>query len=70
MDSKLFFEEVKLLKSLMAQTKKQNTFSNRYKVKKQRKIVMKIIKRAAQTQADIAYKQAYDLYFNFLTSNL
>lgn len=70
MDSKLFFEEVRLLKSLMAQVKLQNTFSNRRKVKKQRKIVMKIIKRAAQAQADIAYKQAYDLYFNFLTSNL
>ncbi len=70
MDSKLFFEEVRLLKSLMAQVELQNTFSNRRKVKKQRKIVMKIIKRAAQAQADIAYKQAYDLYFNFLTSNL
>lgn len=70
MDSKLFFEEVRLLKSLMAQTKQQNTFSNRRKVKKQHKIVMKIIKRAAQAQAEIAYKQAYDLYFNFLTSNL
>lgn len=70
MDSKLFFEEVRLLRSLMVQVELQNTFSNRRKVKKQRKIVMKIIKRAAQAQADIAYEQAYDLYFNFLTSNL
>lgn len=70
MDNKLFFTEVGRLKSLKEQTQEVNSFSNRRKLRKQRKVVIKMIERAAKEQANIAYNQAYDLYLNFLTSNL
>ncbi len=70
MDNKLFFTEVGQLKSLIKQAQGVNSFSNRRKVRKQRKVVMKMIERAAKEQASIAYDQAYNLYLNFLTSNL
>lgn len=67
MDNKTFFRYTEQLKDLLRQP---NTFRNRLRARKIRKIINKMIKLAAKAQAKMVYDQTIDLYQNILTSNL
>jgi len=67
MNNKLFLNYVRELHDLQDEEK---TLLNRWHVYKLRRKIKKMMKKAAQKQAEIIYKQTINLYEEILTSNL
>jgi hypothetical protein len=67
MDTRVFFTEVQVLKDLL---KLPDSFSTRYKIKKSKKRLHKMISAAADAQAVAMYHQTYNLYQDIVDSNL
>mgnify|MGYP003290546074 CR=1 FL=1 len=68
MNNRQFLQEVDVLASLSKEPEK--TFSIRLKLRKQQRLVNKMIKQAAKAQAEIVYKQTCNLYQDIVKSNL
>lgn len=68
MNNRQFLKEVEVLASLNNEPNK--TFSIRWKLRKQKKLVNKMIKQAAKAQAKIVYNQTCNLYQDIVKSNL
>lgn len=68
MSHKQFLKEVEVLASLNREDNK--TFKIRRAIRRQNKIINKMIKQAAKAQADIVYKQTCSLYQDIVQSNL
>lgn len=67
MDTKIFISEIKVLSSLK---NNESNFKTKRAIKRQQRKITKMIKAAAKDQANIAYKQTYDLYQEFVNANL
>ena len=67
MDTKKFFNEVACLKSLI---EGPDRFRNRRAIKKQRKVIDKMIKASAKSQAKLVYEQTCNLYKKIMDANL
>jgi hypothetical protein len=68
MNNRQFLQEVDILASLSREP--NQTFSIRLKLRKQRRLVNKMIKQAAKAQAQIVYNQTCNLYQDIVKSNL
>lgn len=67
MDTKKFFNEVAYLKTLI---ECPDSFRNRRAVRKQRKVIDKMIKSSAKSQAELVYEQTCNLYKKIMDANL
>lgn len=67
MNTKVFLQKINELKEVLALPK---SFSNRFRERRLRKQINKMIKEASIEQAKSMYKQAYDFYQDIVNNNL
>ena len=67
MNTKVFLQKINELKEALSLP---NTFRNRFRKRKLRKQVDKMVREAAIGQAKSMYKQAYDFYQDIVNNNL
>lgn len=67
MNTKVFLQKINELKEALSLP---NTFRNRFRKRKLRKQVDKMVREAAIEQAKSMYNQAYDFYQDVVNNNL
>lgn len=67
MNIKSFMNQVAEINDLK---KLPDTFWNRRKLRKAKKVLDNMVRAAAQEEAEKMFKQAYDFYYDFINNNL
>lgn len=67
MNIKSFMNQITEINDLK---KLPNTFWNRRKLKKAQKVLDRMVRAAAQVEAEKIFKQAYDFYYDLINNNL